>query len=414
MTEWLRLRHVAETVTSNVDKRESENEIPVRLINYTDVYYGDRLTPDIPLMWATASASEIAKHRVAGGDVLITKDSETADDIGIAAFVESSADDIVCGYHLSRIRAHTATVDPRYLFWTLTGSYARDQMSVAATGVTRFGLRADSIRDLSIRVPPLPEQRAIADYLDNETSRIDTLITKKRRMIELLEERRAGTVEARIRELAARHGESPLKFHTPRVLVGIVVTPAAFYADSGIPALRGVNIRPGYLDLDDLVYLSEDAHILHSKSRLFQGDIVVVRTGQAGAACVVPPDLDGSNCVDLLIVRSSSELNPRYLEYVINSDWTIKHIEEHSVGSIQSHFNVESLRQLPIPVPSLDVQQETVEALDHATGQIDSLLQRLGSQIKLLTERRQALITAAVTGESPIPGMAARRRQVQV
>ena len=113
MNEWLRLRYIAETVTSNVDKLKSDSEIPVRLINYTDVYYGDRLTPDLPLMWATASAAEIARHRVADGDVIITKDSETADDIGVAAYVESTSHNLVCGYHLSRIRAHRPTVDPR-------------------------------------------------------------------------------------------------------------------------------------------------------------------------------------------------------------------------------------------------------------------------------------------------------------
>ena len=189
MSEWLRLKHVAEVVTSNVDKLKSESEVPVRLINYTDVYYGDRLTPDLPLMWATASASEIARHRVVDGDVLITKDSETADDIGVAAYVESTEDDMVCGYHLSRIRTKTSIADARYLFWALTGNHARGQMTVAATGVTRFGLRADSIRSLAIRVPSRREQRAIADYLDIETGRIDALISKKRRMIELLDER---------------------------------------------------------------------------------------------------------------------------------------------------------------------------------------------------------------------------------
>ena len=291
-----------------------------------------------------------------------------------------------------------ATCTQAHIRWLY---YALSTLELDKTGqdVGVPGLSREYAYSQRVPLPSHIEQRAIADYLDTETNRIDTLITKKRRMIELFEERRAGTVEAQIRELAALYGESPLKFHTPRILVGIVITPAAYYADSGIPALRGINIKPGYLDLDDLVYLSEDAHMLHSKSRLFHGDIVVVRTGQAGAACVVPPDLDGSNCVDLLIVRSSSVLDSGYLKYVINSDWTIKHIEKHSVGTIQSHFNVESLKQLPIPVPSLDVQQETAAALDHATGQIDSLLQEFKSQIKLLTERRQALITAAVTGE---------------
>ena len=220
MTEWSRLRHISEVVTSNVDKLTLDNETPVRLINYTDVYYGDRLTPALPLMWATVSTSEIAKHRVFAGDVLITKDSETADDIGVAAYVETASDDLVCGYHLSRIRPHRSKVYPRYLFWALTGRHARDQMSVAATGVTRFGLRADSIRDLAIRVPSLEKQRAIADYLDTETGRIDALITKKRRMIELLEEREQSLVDQWSDELAAEHGLVSLRRWSERIEQG--------------------------------------------------------------------------------------------------------------------------------------------------------------------------------------------------
>lgn len=347
--------------------------------------------------------ADLSRYKIVRrGDLVINKMKTWQGSLGVSAF-----DGIVSpAYFVAERIGH---VDDRFMHHLL-----RSQPLIAEYGARSKGIRPaqwdlpwDEFASIKVRLPHSGTQRAIADYLDTETGRTDTLITKKRRMIELLEERRAGTVEAQIRELATRHGESPLKFHTPRILVGIVITPAAYYADSGIPALRGINIKPGYLDLDDLVYLSEDAHVLHSKSRLFHGDIVVVRTGQAGAACVVPPDLEGSNCVDLLIVRNSSELDPRYLEYVINADWTIRHIEKHSVGTIQSHFNVESLKQLPIPVPPLDVQQETAAALDHATGQIDCLLQDLQSQIKLLTERRQALITAAVTGELAVPGAAA-------
>ena len=190
----IRMKHVSTIVTSNVDKLTIEYERPVRLVNYTDVYYRDRLTRDLPLMQATVSDSELAKFRLVAGDVLITKDSETADDIGVASYVESSADDMVCGYHLSRIRAEAPIADGRYLFWVLVGSHARDQMSNAATGVTRFGLRADSIRNLVIRVPSLQEQRAIADYLDGETGRLDTVIDVTRHVIDLFLERRQALI----------------------------------------------------------------------------------------------------------------------------------------------------------------------------------------------------------------------------
>ena len=99
---------------------------------------------------------------------------------------------------------------------------------------------------------------------------------------------------------------------------------------------------------------------------------MVVRTGQAGAACVVPEDMDGANCVDLLIVRRSPRLDPHFLEFVINSDWTIRHIEKHSVGSIQSHFNVESLKQLPVPVPPLVVQAQTSAKLRRIVADLDT------------------------------------------
>jgi type I restriction enzyme S subunit len=108
----------------------------------------------------------------------------------------------------------------------------------------------------------------------------------------------------------------------------------------------------------------------------------------------------------LLLIRPSGAAEPRYLEYVINSDWTIKHIAQHSVGTIQAHFNVGALRELPVPVPAVAIQRAAVEALDAICRRIDLTVRALASQIGLLAEHRQALITAAVTGEHSIPGAA--------
>ena len=105
-THWeiRRIRTVAEMRVSNVDKHVTEGEIPVRLCNYVDVYKNDRITQMLSFMSATASWNEIKRFRLERGDVLITKDSEAWDDIGVPALVVESANDLLSGYHLALLR----------------------------------------------------------------------------------------------------------------------------------------------------------------------------------------------------------------------------------------------------------------------------------------------------------------------
>jgi type I restriction enzyme S subunit len=147
------------------------------------------------------------------------------------------------------------------------------------------------------------------------------------------------------------------------------------------------------------VRISADGHAENLKSRLRRGDIVIVRTGKAGAAAVVPAAFDGANCIDLIAIRPGGRVSPEYLQYVLNSDYARERISEHAVGSIQAHFNVGAMKQLPIPAVPRGSQDTIVKALDEKVGAIDRLLERLVTQESLLAERRTAIITAAVTGQ---------------
>ena len=102
--EMRRLRTVADMRVSNVDKHAREDETPVRLCNYVDVYKNDHIEQGMAFMGTTASTDEIERFRLQRGDVLITKDSEAWDDIGVPALVTDSADDLICGYHLALLR----------------------------------------------------------------------------------------------------------------------------------------------------------------------------------------------------------------------------------------------------------------------------------------------------------------------
>lgn len=262
----------------------------------------------------------------------------------------------------------------------------------------------DFVRNVPVWIPGMEWQRTIADYLDRETAQIDTLIAEQERVIDLLGERRRAIADAIFARVDA---VLPLKRSVADVTVGIVVTPSNWYVEVGVPALRGVNISPGKVSRNDLVYLSPEGDQLHAKSRLRAGDVVVVRTGQAGAAAVVPKQFDKANAIDLLIVRPGAGVDSTFLAAYLNAPSVRSTIENGSVGAIQGHFNVNALRELPFPVLSFDAQQDRAAEWLGATDRIDRTIGAAQNLVGLAQERRSALITAAVTGQIDVRDMAA-------
>ncbi|BCJ61818.1 restriction endonuclease subunit S [Micromonospora endophytica] len=292
-------------------------------------------------------------------------------------------------------------IDPHYYKYYFRSSFLISQLANITQGIRQGqAIDIDAFRNLDIPVPPLHEQRRIADFLDAETARIDTLVRRRVQMRGLLTLKRERSIED---ELGIADGTAPLvplKYLATEITVGIVITPAKWYVEAGgTPALRGINVKPAQISLENLVEISKEGERENQKSRLEAGDVVVVRTGQAGAAAVVPRELDGANCIDLILIRPGPDLSPRFVEYVLNSDYARERVAEHAVGSIQAHFNVGAMKEIPFPAISRTKQDQVVATLDEQIGRIDNLLARLLQQETLLAERRQALITAAVTGQ---------------
>ena len=209
-----RLRTVVEMRVSNVDKHSREDEHPVRLCNYMDVYKHEKIRSDMNFMEATASRKEIARFRLQTGDVLITKDSEIWNDIAVPALVETSAPDLISGYHLALLRPKQVVLGA-FLFRAIQNPQIAFQFHVEANGVTRFGLSHSAIKSALAPLPPLPEQTAIVEYLDDQTVKIGTAISAARREIELLREYRERLIadvvtgKVDVREVAAQLPEEP-------------------------------------------------------------------------------------------------------------------------------------------------------------------------------------------------------------
>ncbi|NLE77974.1 MAG: hypothetical protein GX610_00035 [Rhodococcus sp.] len=181
------LKFLASIEVSNVDKHSVEGETPVLLCNYTDVYYNEAITSDLAFMEATATPEQISRFTLEAGDTLFTKDSETPEDIAVPAYVANDMPGVLCGYHLAIARP--LKVEPRYLYWALASQVVREQMSLAATGVTRHGLRQDLMGRVPVPVPAQAIQRKVARFLDGEIARINDVLAKKRRLVDLMQER---------------------------------------------------------------------------------------------------------------------------------------------------------------------------------------------------------------------------------
>ncbi|MCL9826601.1 restriction endonuclease subunit S [Ralstonia solanacearum] len=184
------LKHIADVRFSGVDKHSHDDETPVRLCNYTDVYKNDRITGDMDLMRATATAAEIARLTLNAGDVILTKDSETPDDIGVPAWVPEDLPGVVCAYHLGLLRPEPERVLGEFLFRAIGSARVAQQFHVLATGVTRFALGKHDVKNAVIALPPVDEQKTICKWINDECRPLEDAIQRAEEEIKLIREYR--------------------------------------------------------------------------------------------------------------------------------------------------------------------------------------------------------------------------------
>ncbi len=283
----------------------------------------------------------------------------------------------------------------------------------------------DQFKQIPTPCPPTEEQDAIVRFLTWATNRLDRTIRAKRRIIALLNEQKQAIIHRAVSrgldpfvplkdsgipwlgEIPEHWEVRKLKHISPQITVGIVIQPARLYVSNGVPALRSLNLSGGTITISDLVHISEDGHMANRKSRLEEGDVVVVRTGRTGIAAMIPAELDGANCIDLLIIRKSNALLSEYLLMYLGSSGAKEDIAFHSVGAIQAHYNTGTLANLRIPLPAAEGQRQLLLACDEKLAPIRAANIRLQREITLLHEYRTRLIADVVTGKLDVRQAAA-------
>lgn len=429
-----KLKFFADVRNSNVDKSISEYEQPVRLCNYTDIYYNDRITSNMHFMEGSATKAEIELFQLRRDQVIVTKDSEDWDDIGIPALVTEDMPDVLCGYHLSVFEAGL-DLDGGFLAWLCRSESLNDQFKLAANGVTRFGLSQYAMKNAFILFPPLDTQRRITEYLDKKTVQIDRLIEKKRELLNLLAEKRRALITQTVtkgfpdsqwseydrhesdlrRDCRAEgrcYGSSdnsiPENWSSKRIKY------LATYNDEVLPEDSDEGKEISYIEISGVSLTNGIEHIENTtfgeapsraRRKVRCGDILIstVRTYLRAIAKLdeVPSNLIAST--GFCVIRPKNVVDSGFLGWAVKSELIISEVVARSVGVSYPAINASDLVTIHIPLPPRESQRQIADFLDEKTARIDQLTERIRESITLLEEYRSVLITAVVTGQTSVP-----------
>lgn len=411
-----RLKYVASVQPSNVDKKTVEDELPVLLCNYMDVYKNEFIDSSINFMEATATEAEIAKFKIKKGDVLVTKDSETPDDIANPAFAKDDFENVICAYHLTQIRPNRSELIGEYLFRLFQGTKYKGQFEVAANGVTRFGLGVSAFSDALVPLPRLEEQTAIASFLDEKTTQIDTLIKKKQKLIEFLKEQRMAIINHAVTKGIDTNGtlkpsgiewlgDIPEHWEVKKLSygfkkIGSGTTPASgneeYYNNGIINWLQTGDLNDGEINSTSKK-ITEQALKDYSTLREYPiGSLVIAMYG-ATIGKVGLLNIATTTNQACCVIAEPISFDTKYVFYwfVGNKEYVVS----KSYGGGQPNISQELIKSLRLPCPPKTEQSKIVQRIETETQKIDATISKIEKEIELLQEYRTALISEVVTGK---------------
>ena len=418
-----RLRTVTDMRVSNVDKHTKQDEIPVRLCNYVDVYKNDRITQSMPFMKATARKDEIERFRLQRDDVLITKDSEAWDDIGVPALVVDSSEDLLSGYHLALFRPSMEVLGA-YLARALQSKAIAYQFHVRANGVTRYGLTHTGIQSVQITLPPLAEQRGIVRYLDHVDGRIRRYVDAKEKLVGLLEEERQAVVNravtrgldpnVRLKPSGVEWlGDVPEYWEVRRAK--FLYREADERSATGAEELMSVSHITGVTPRKKTVtmFLAES----NTGYKLCRKGDIAINTMWAYMAALGVARQNGLVSPSYGVYRplNTERLNPDYMDSLLRIEAYRTNYIVRSTGITSSRLRLyaQSFLDISLLCPPRAEQDRIVEHLERVTAATNAAITRARRQIELLQEYRTRLIADVVTGKldvrrtsSELPGEA--------
>ena len=276
----------------------------------------------------------------------------------------------------------TSIVRQKYFYYIFRVKSTLDYLASNSSGSTFKSIKMNQLKKMKFEIPALDKQDQIVAVLD----KICNIIEMRKQELGSLDD----LIKARFVEMFGSIKEERLLGDISEfVTVGIANSATHAYAESGIPMLRNQNIKENYLDDTDIIYIKSEFATQYESKKLKENDIIVMRTGYPGVACLVPKKYEGCQTFTTLIVRLKEDNNSSYVCSYINSDFGKKFIDSEKVGVAQQNVGAKSLAKMPIKIPPIELQNQFAafvaevdkskvavqKALDETQTLFDSLMQ---------------------------------------
>ena len=411
-----RLRHL----TTVNDEVLMETADPGMEITYVDIGNVDSIkgiTSAENLVFGDAPSR--ARRIVRQGDVIVSTVRTYLR--AIAGIGPADANIIVStGFAVIRPRH----IDSRFLAYAISAPYFVERVVAHSVGVSYPAINASDLTCLDVANPPLPEQRAIAAFLDRETAKIDALVAKKERLIELLREKRTTLIshavtrgldpDVRLKDSGVEWlGEIPEHWEVKRLKHVLRLHRGAIKAGPFGSQLKNTEMMVGdikvynqrsVIDHDFTVghnYISVQKFEELRAFEVFPNDILITTRGTIGKCAIIPVGSERGILHPCLIriQFDSRRVHGRFAEVLIqDSVCVLGQLKLKSNATTIAVIYSESLREAWLALPPLPEQRTIAAFLDRETERIDALVAKVREAIDRLKELRVSLISAAVTG----------------
>ena len=290
------------------------------------------------------------------------------------------------GRGLAALTPNKSKILPEYMFWLLKGKNA--ELNSKGTGSTFKAIGRKVLEEILVPDIGMKQQMEYAVNLE----KINGIIQLRKQELQKLDD----LIKSRFVEMFGNETEfDKWPYCTvgdvADVCVGVVIKPTQYYADKGIPAFRSLNIGEMYVKDSDWVYFTEEGHQKNQKSVVHKNDVLVVRSGAPGTACVATEKYDGYNAVDIIIAHpDNSKVNSTFLAAFTNMPHGVNQIRERTGGAAQQHFNVGGYKAMRLIMPSIELQNQFaafVAQIDKSKLTIQKSLDELETLNKALMQK---------------------------
>lgn len=401
------------TVNDEVLEEDTPTGYEILYVDINGVDAEAGITDKEPMLFGDAPSR--ARRRVRDGDTIL---STVRTYLRAIAAVRHPESNLIVSTGFAVIRPRR--VEAEFLAWSLRSSCFIETVVSRSVGVSYPAINASEVMDIPVAIPNRPEQRAIADYLACETTRIDALVAAKERLLEILAEKRRALITLAVTRglnpnVRLRDSGLPWLGKVPehwRVLAlkRLVVSPVTDgphetpdFVGTGVPFVSAEAVWGGRIHLEAMRgYITREAHETYSQKYCpKQNDVYVVKSGATtGKVAIVDLHEEFNIWSPLAAIRCDTTLAlPWFVFHALGSDYFQGLVKTSWSQGTQPNIGMEVLENLPAVVPPVPEQCAIVEHIERETSKLDALRAAAERTIGLLKERRAALIAAAVTGK---------------